>query len=162
MKLEVGYGNEDYIEQPINRESNETIDDLLNLELDPQILFENFIKKYDKKYSGEAEKLARFGIFKENLLNYRLLNADPTNPATYGIDHLSDRLLGELTGALDDPEEYFNTEPVPHQEDLLGIPVNFDWRKYGVVTRVKNQVRNLNIYLIKFYLLLDLICNFQP
>jgi hypothetical protein len=142
-------------EAPIEEElelASEPID-LSDLELSPEILFEEFTKQYSKEYENEAEKIHRFSIFKENLLTMKERNADPQNGAEYGIDQFADQKLGEYGGGAI-PEDYYSEadfDTMLFDDNVTGIPQNFDWRKYGVVASVKNQV-SLNFdYNLSYY-----------
>lgn len=142
--MEVNYENEaENYEDP--EETDPAPTDLENFELEPEVLFEGFVQKYGKKYANKAERMKRFSIFQENLLTIKARNADPDNPAEYGIDEFTDQRFEEYGGGVL-PLDYFNVdddhvETLAFDGNVTGLPEFFDWRQHGAVTRVKNQVR---------------------
>lgn len=111
-------------------------------EVKSEILFENYIKKYERRYVNDIEYNHRLKIFKRNLHKIEMLNKHEQGTAKYGISEFSDLTEKEYlrkTGLI-----------VPlRQENDLGNPVadipnvvlpeEFDWRDKGAVTDVKNQ-----------------------
>ncbi len=128
--------------------------DLSDLELSPEVLFEEFTKQYSKEYKNDAEKIHRFSIFKENLLTMKERNADPQNGAEYGIDQFSDQKLEEYGGGAF-PGDYYSEadfDTMLFDDNLTGIPDSFDWRQRGAVASVKNQVSlNFELALVSTY-----------
>ncbi|CAG9566495.1 unnamed protein product [Danaus chrysippus] len=106
-------------------------------------LFEQFIKDYNKEYD-ENEKEERFKIFVNNLKDINAMNERSSN-AVYGINKFSDlskeEFLKYYTG--------LKREEIPSNEDRrstdlpesfnVTAPDQFDWRKKGVVSSVKDQ-----------------------
>jgi len=107
-----------------------------------KMMFNNFIRKYNKTYSKE-EYNQRFQNFQASIRRAAELNRKSPK-ATYGITKFSDMT----------PEEFSSTvlmkNPItPSRRNDVGVldirvskeelPVSFDWRNKGAVTPVKNQ-----------------------
>lgn len=115
------------------------IDDLRQGLLNAEAHFAHFVKKFNKKYSGEEEHARRFSIFKKNMhkaLRYQKLDRE----AVHGITKFSDLTEEEFR------KHYlgFNTSPAPRTPPAPilptdDLPPDFDWRQLGAVTPVKNQ-----------------------
>jgi len=112
------------------------------------IEFYSWTTKFGKVYSTPAEMNLRKEIFKHNLHYYEKMNKKPGQTATYGPDQFSDMTREEFA------EQYLlkkfpsqnvcrwpwnKVAPLFSEEDMAGIPVNWDWRNKGAVTPVKNQ-----------------------
>ena len=69
-----------------------------DLTLTDDILFEQFVMKYNKNYETEEERIKRFEIFKENVKRIREKNVERKHEweATYGINSRSDLTTEEL------------------------------------------------------------------
>lgn len=148
LEIQVDYETKDDILEIRETVSSESTD-LSDLELMPEILFERFIRKYDKNYLNDAEKSKRFSIFRKNLLNIKKYNSDPNDLAQYGINHLADHELSEITG-LKIPAGYASTAKfLRFYGNVSALPDSFDWRKHGAVTPVKNQGHCGNFILVK-------------
>jgi cathepsin F len=101
--------------------------------------FQKFIKKYNKKYESMNEYLARFNVFRQNLL--QTLQSEKVNHRT-GITKFSDLTQQEFA------RTYLNLEfPATALLNLYPVqaktsnaaPDAFDWRDKGVVAPVKDQ-----------------------
>jgi cathepsin F len=101
--------------------------------------FQKFIKKYNKKYESMNEYLARFNVFRQNLL--QTLKSGKQNHRT-GITKFSDLTQQEFA------KTYLNLEfPATALLNLYPAQVKhpnaspdaFDWRDKGVVAPVKDQ-----------------------
>ncbi|XP_061377341.1 uncharacterized protein LOC133319187 [Danaus plexippus] len=106
-------------------------------------LFEQFIKDYSKEYD-ESEKEERFKIFVNNLKDINAMNERSSN-AVYGINKFSDLSKEEFikyyTGLKRDrctTTEHHKSTDLPKSFNITA-PDQFDWRKKGVVSSVKNQ-----------------------
>ncbi len=113
--------------------------DLSDLKLMPEVLFERFIRKYNKNYVDETEKTRRYLVFRKNYLSIKELNLDPNDPAVYGINHLTDLENHEITGLQLPYDGVKAAKPLTFHGNLSSLPDSFDWRKKGAVTPVKNQ-----------------------
>ncbi|XP_031495350.1 probable cysteine protease RD19B [Nymphaea colorata] len=103
--------------------------------------FHEFLKRFNKKYSGQEEHKRRFSIFKSNLL--KAMHHQALNPtAIHGITKFSDLTEEEFSsmylGLHQIPRDFSRLEPAPflRTDDL---PESFDWRERGAVTPVKDQ-----------------------
>lgn len=122
----------------------DTTSALLNIEA----RFQAFMKKFGKTYSGESY-LHRLSIFTDNLL--KAVEHQALDPgAVHGITKFADlteeefetRYMG-LNTAEGRMAGVAGAEAPKLPTDNL--PENFDWRDYGAVTDVKDQVSNPSI-----------------
>lgn len=114
--------------------------------------FQGFKTKYGKTYATGEEHDRRFNIFKANLRRARRHQLlDPT--AVHGVTQFSDLTPAEFS------RDYLGLKPLRLPADAKeapilptdNLPTDFDWRKHGAVTPVKNQVGNHSPYVL-FYL----------
>ncbi|XP_042395793.1 cysteine proteinase 1-like [Zingiber officinale] len=111
-------------------------------DLDAEVHFSSFIRRFEKTYAHAEERALRFAIFKANLRRarrHRIL--DPT--AVHGVTKFSDLTPAEfrrtylgLRGRRSAVASSSHEAPILPTNDL---PENFDWRDHGAVTPVKNQ-----------------------
>ena len=102
--------------------------------------FQRFIKKYNKNYSSMNEYLARFNVFRQNLL--KLIENGPQSHEE-GMTKFADMTQQEFSrtylnlnfNAL----AYINPNPVRAKKTNDVAPDAFDWRDKGVVSGVKDQ-----------------------
>lgn len=111
-------------------------------EVKHEILFENFVKKFERKYANDAEHIQRLRIFKRNLHKIDMLNKHEQGTAKYGINELADLTEKEYlrkTGLIvpQHHENYFGN-PIADIPDVP-LPEEFDWRDKKAITNVKNQ-----------------------
>ena len=110
-------------------------------ELDSLIFqqFQRFIKKYNKKYASVNEYLARFEVFKTNVMT--TLKESNESYQT-GITKFSDLTHQEFARTYlnlnYDAMAMANFEPVTVKVSNAA-PTSYDWRNYGRVSAVKDQ-----------------------
>ncbi|XP_049876781.1 procathepsin L-like [Pectinophora gossypiella] len=105
--------------------------------------FDAFIQKFNRSYTSEAEKKARFEIFKKSLEDINRKNMNPHERAIFGITLFADlseeEFIQKYTGldtSLHVPDHIVKiSRPVV----IKDLPDSFDWRDKNVVTRVKDQ-----------------------
>ncbi len=99
--------------------------------------FQKFINKYNKKYDSITEFLARYEIFKKNVLEISKVKREYKT----GITKFSDltkqefaKYLNINTGAMS------NINNKPHKvKAIKDVPESFDWRDQGVINPIKDQ-----------------------
>lgn len=114
-------------------------------EIKSEVLFENFSKKYHRRYANELELKMRHRIFKKNLHKIDMLNKHEQGTAKYGITPFADLTEKEYlhkTGLV--VRERRDNEignPIADIPDInvKDLPEEFDWTEKGAVTSVKNQ-----------------------
>lgn len=134
---------DDLVDNPIRLVTDSARPSLAHLLLNAEEHFHEFLKRFNKKYSGPEEHKRRFSIFKSNLLE--AMHHQALNPtAIHGITKFSDLTEEEFSsmylGLHQIPREYSTLEPAPilRTDDL---PDSFDWRDRGAITPVKDQVK---------------------
>jgi cathepsin F len=111
--------------------------------LKAEILFENFVSKFKRRYANDHEHNMRLKIFKKNLHLIEMLNKHEQGTAKYGITEFADLTEKEYmhkTGLVV-PKRHENDlgNPTAHIPDIKDLPREFDWRSKNAVTAVKNQ-----------------------
>ena len=112
-------------------------------EIDPDTLifkkFQKFIKKYKKNYSSINEFLARYEVFKRNVLQ---LTSNENLSYKTGITQFSDLTRQEFVknylNLNYDAMAMANFNPY-HVKISNAAPDSYDWRNYGRVCPVKDQ-----------------------
>ncbi|KAL0895151.1 hypothetical protein ABMA27_013602 [Loxostege sticticalis] len=108
-------------------------------------LFEDFIKTYNKEYTSEVEKQARYEIFKNNLEDINERNQN-SKSAVFGINQFADLTQEEFSQKYTLRHSRRNirseTKCSPHVYNgtSVGAPDSFDWRDQNKVTPVKDQL----------------------
>ncbi|XP_063839071.1 uncharacterized protein LOC135088118 [Ostrinia nubilalis] len=104
--------------------------------------FEDFMQTYNKVYSSEAEKQARFEIFKKNL--EKLNEQNQMDDAVFGINEFTDltpeEFLTYYTGYVNVGAEYACRLERFDNASRVSAPESHDWRALNKVTPVKNQM----------------------
>nr|XP_008123987.1 PREDICTED: cathepsin F-like [Anolis carolinensis] len=107
-------------------------------------LFKDFVATYQKSYKDQREAKKRFQIFVENLEKARVVQQLDRGSAEYGVTKFSDLTEEEFRTMYLNP--LLAKRPVrpmkaaPTSRDPA--PEEWDWRDYGAVTAVKDQVRH--------------------
>ena len=139
-----GTSSSDEFDDLMIRQAVSHEDDFLNAEHQ----FARFKANYGKTYATQEEHDRRFNVFKANLRRAkRHQQLDPT--AVHGVTQFSDLTPAEFR------RDYLGLKslrlPADAQKAPIlptdNLPTDFDWRKLGAVTPVKNQVRNFNPFI---------------
>ncbi|KAH8738808.1 cysteine proteinase secreted hypothetical protein transmembrane domain near N-terminus [Cryptosporidium ryanae] len=115
-------------------------------------LFQDFKKKYNKKYTSKDEEAERFEIFKQNLNYIRITNGQgfsyELEMNEFG-DLKKDEFINMYTGykrvfIYDEKNEQLRnrlltTENDSSEEDILDLPKSVNWLEAGCVNPIRNQ-----------------------
>ena len=113
--------------------SNEDIDSLLFKN------FQKFIKKYNKKYFSLNEYLARYQVFKQNLIKTYSNNQYSHRTGITKFSDLTSQEFAKTYLNLEfSAEALINTNPV-HIKNSNSAPDSFDWRDKNILPQVKDQ-----------------------
>ncbi|KAL7042638.1 hypothetical protein ACKWTF_001228 [Chironomus riparius] len=111
-------------------------------EVKAEYLFEEFTKKYNRRYGNDLEHKQRMRIFKKNLHKIEMLNKHEQGTAKYGITEFTDMTEKEYlrkTGLLGKRRHDNDlNNPMANIPDVE-LPTEFDWRDKSAITAVKNQ-----------------------
>lgn len=113
-------------------------------DLKSEILFQNFQKKYHRRYANDLEHKMRHRIFRKNLHKIDMLNKHEQGTAKYGITPFCDLTEKEYmhkTGLIMRNRENEIRNPIADIPDIdvKDLPTDFDWNAKGAVTSVKDQ-----------------------
>ena len=102
--------------------------------------FQRFINKYNKKYTSMNEYLARFNVFRQNLLT--LIENGPQSHEV-GVTKFSDLTPQEFAKTYlnlnFNANAFLNLRAVRPKKTNDAAPDEFDWRDKGIVAEVKDQ-----------------------
>jgi cathepsin L len=110
--------------------------------------FDAYAAEYGREYGSPAERVKRAAIFNDRMATIRVHNKDPAHTWKRGVNHLTDRTVGELAAlhGLDRSLLFsqHNARTVaaaaaPTPAVTKGLPDHVDWREKNVITPVKNQ-----------------------
>ncbi|KAJ5066150.1 digestive cysteine proteinase [Anaeramoeba ignava] len=108
--------------------------------------FEEFTQKYNKQYSSNDEKQKRKTIFKENVEWIEKVHQEnPNLNYKLGVNRFADLSREEIKEILQIHQKPKKSSEMKYArtyeyQGIKDIPQNFDWRDYGAVTWVKDQV----------------------
>lgn len=107
--------------------------------------FHNYVKEFNKAYSGSSEFAMRRQLFEERLRKIMAHNRDTTKTWKEGVNHLTDRTEQELK-ALRGLRKELTTGVLPNRGlkfpssvSIADLPSSVDWREKGIVSPVKDQ-----------------------
>ncbi|XP_072316113.1 cathepsin S-like [Eucyclogobius newberryi] len=101
-------------------------------------------KTHQKTYQNEVEEMGRRALWEKNLMQINIHNLEASlglHTYTMGINHLSDLTKEELLRIYAPLKllKDFKMIPTPLQAPKEEVPDSVDWRKSGLVTKVKDQ-----------------------
>jgi len=106
--------------------------------------FESWMRKYNKKYATNEEKMYRLSVFENNLRTIAGMNSQ-NSLAQFGPNVFADRTIEELRSTRTSRsykkvmEGVELSHVVAKHADANKLPKHFDWLKEGAVTPVKDQ-----------------------
>ncbi|OMO92558.1 hypothetical protein COLO4_17495 [Corchorus olitorius] len=110
--------------------------------------YEQWIADYGRKYLNNLEKEKRFKIFKDSLEYIESFNKAGNRTYKLGLNEFSDLTHDEflaITGSkmpiLPPHSSTSNISTSFRYESFSDVPTSLDWREYGAVTAVKNQLQ---------------------
>ncbi|KAK1335593.1 hypothetical protein QTO34_003385 [Cnephaeus nilssonii] len=105
-------------------------------------LFKDFITTYNRTYETEEEAQWRMSIFINNMIRAQKIQALDRGTAQYGVTKFSDLTEEEFRTIYLNP--LLKGEPGKKMRLVKSVgdaaPPEWDWRKEGAVTKVKNQL----------------------
>lgn len=115
-----------------------------------EAMFANYVKEYNKDYSGPTEYSRRLAVFSANVAAINKLNEMHSKSSVkYGINLFTDmspeefkkeKLMSYAPKRFQAGMETFNAAPRVEKVDINDdLPENFNWTSKGAVTPVKDQ-----------------------
>jgi len=103
--------------------------------------FNNWKALHGKEYKSIDEEEARFEVFMANHAKIEAHNANPEATYTQGHNEFSDMTVEEFKSQMTGFRATVGHKSLADSvhEETVAAPTSKDWRKAGVVTRVKNQ-----------------------
>lgn len=104
--------------------------------------FNNFLEKYNKNYTHDDEFSYRLKVFRDNLNTIKLLNKYEKGTARYDVTQFTDLTAEEFSKSHGLRLDLHSENETPVSNALItniDLPTDFDWRKKGAVTDVKDQ-----------------------
>lgn len=129
----------DFSESKAQSEEFQPIDEGAYDEVNARSLFDKFKVEYKRQYASAEEHGHRYNAFKQNLLDIKELNNNPSGTATYGITEFSDLTSAEFqqrSGFVNFADDEL---PPVNVTINIEIPEAFDWRDKHIITPVKQQ-----------------------
>ncbi|KAF6772217.1 hypothetical protein AHF37_08915 [Paragonimus kellicotti] len=123
---------------------SETLNEIRNTfdSIYAQTLYEQFKQNYDKQYSHEEDHI-RFRIFNQNRITAQIYQILAGPDVEFGITRFSDLTAEEFrrfyTGMVFEEVAPFTNSELETNYNPVSLPSEFDWRKLGAVTPVKDQ-----------------------
>ncbi|XP_061350704.1 zingipain-2 [Gastrolobium bilobum] len=109
---------------------------------DTSEVFESWCKEHGKTYSSEEEKRYRFKVFEDNYAFVAQHNQIGNSSYTLSLNAFADLTHHEFKASrlgLSPSLLRFNRVQDQQPDHHLNVPSEFDWRKSGAVTPVKDQ-----------------------
>ncbi|MFQ6651627.1 hypothetical protein Gotur_023881 [Gossypium turneri] len=104
---------------------------------------EQWIVDYGRKYESKLQKEKGLNIFKENLNYIESFNNGGNRSFKLGLNEFADMTYDEFiathTGYKMQGNLTMSQSTSLMDESFTDVPTNFDWRKKGAVTHIKNQ-----------------------
>jgi len=102
--------------------------------------FSTFRERFNKNYSSKEELEKRFSVFRNNLINILVHNADLTQNFTLGVNQFSDLTPEEFKDQyVSGLKQVGSYGCKSFSSTASGAPSSVDWRTKNAVTSVKDQ-----------------------
>ncbi|KAF5403838.1 Cysteine peptidase A [Paragonimus heterotremus] len=128
----------------VSEQHSETVSEIRNTldSIYAQTLYEQFKQNYDKHYSPEEDH-DRFRIFNRNRIMAQIYQILAGPDVEFGITRFSDLTAEEFrrlhTGLVFEEVAPFTNTELKINYNPVSLSSEFDWRKLGAVTSVKDQ-----------------------
>ncbi|XP_059256697.1 cathepsin F isoform X1 [Mustela nigripes] len=139
------------VDTKVTDDKNETLSSvlpLLNKEPLPQdfsvkmaSIFKEFVTTYNRTYESKEETQWRMSVFSNNMMRAQKIQALDRGTAQYGVTKFSDLTEEEFRTIYLNPllREYRGKNMRLDKSTGDSAPSEWDWRRKGAVTKVKNQ-----------------------